>query len=941
MTKLKLNDRVLVRTPRFSYTDRLTDSWEELKLLIRDASPDLYAVVKDLSHASFLKAEPKVQLAVNKYFNRARFRSTPYGAFAAISLTRLSTATDEALQLSEQPFVHRFADWRTAPPDISVQFNDPSMLFFTNTSYYRVMDEIRFIQRQDDNYIMAAIDFDPIILYILDICHKPTSFPTLLAALNEKLSATDLEGYLTDLHEVQLLLTNKSRNIIGEDYFNRVVQADDYSKEYLVAERKTQEGSINRQVLRHLPELALKLQSLAPAKSTPNMVSFRNQFIRKYEGSEVGIMEALDPDVGIGYGNMTLNEDQMALSPYLFDDTPDNAATQYNQLRTRLMQAMIAGTKGNPIALETLLPKERSEGMLPNTLSAGVTVVDDQVFLEHMGGATATSILGRFALALPKVEEYCKELTDWEEAANPDVLLFDIGYTKEDAVDNVNRRPAIYNHQLNILNYDTSVAPLTIADITLSVQGNEIILRSRSLNKRILPRLATAYNYIRSDLPLFRLLMDIQSQGLSTPLSFRPINLIPDLAYYPRLQFKNIVIAPACWQIGSALFATASTAAEKLAALTHHLHTAIPCRYIKTGIADQTLLFDTEQADDVALLLSLLQKEPSRKIYVEEAALPVTPIIKDENNRAYLPQLILTLQHGDPIAAPLTALQQEFPATAQRQWVAPGGNWLYFEIYSSEQLATLLLVEKIQPYLEQFQFAVRKWFFIRYNEGGTHLRLRLQLNEVSHTGVMVTALTAVLSPELQSGVVSDIKLCTYKKEVHRYLPEQMDRVEHHFYVDSEYVISLLPSGLSANARYQLCVELFDFAASRGLIEPRNIEQLVNKLKDSYNAEHSVKPAQFKAINIQYKEFLQEAVPPLSISSAALFEKLKRSLVDTLAAYPKLIRPKILADLMHMHINRLFSTRQRVHEMLFYNLLTLNHKRQQAQAKPISNLRIPG
>ena len=77
MTKLELNDRVLVRTPRFSYTDRLTDRWGELKPLIRDASPDLYAVVKDLSHASFLKAEPKVQLAVNKYFNRARSRSTP------------------------------------------------------------------------------------------------------------------------------------------------------------------------------------------------------------------------------------------------------------------------------------------------------------------------------------------------------------------------------------------------------------------------------------------------------------------------------------------------------------------------------------------------------------------------------------------------------------------------------------------------------------------------------------------------------------------------------------------------------------------------------------------------------------------------------------------------------------------------------------------------
>ncbi|MGE9310495.1 thiopeptide-type bacteriocin biosynthesis protein [Niabella sp. CJ426] len=932
MTKLELNDQVLIRTPRFSFTDRLSDKWDELKLLIKEASPDLYSVIKNLDYQSLVTADAKVRLAVNKYFNRARFRSTPFGAFATVSLNKFSNTSAGCIELAEKPIIHSFTDWTTPTPQDIDSISDTKLLFFANTSYYRVLDELRFIQRQGENYVMAAIDFDPLIIDILVSCQKPISFSALLTEIRYKVSQVDLETYLSELYEVQLVLTNRSRNIIGEDYFNRTQSKCNHNKQYIIAERTSLGGAISKQPLHYLPELAATLQRITSVKASRNLLTFKNQFIKKYEQAEIPVMEALDPDIGIGYGNMAQHDSDKALSPFLIEEGSSVLGDDYSGLRDRLFRSMLCCKRGDAINLESLIPGEEPSTILPNTISAGVVVADDQVFLEYMGGATANSILGRFALAVPGIGQYCNELAEWEKAANPGVLFFDVGYTKEDAVDNVNRRPAIYDLQLNILNYDTSASPLSVFDLTVSIHRDEIILRSQTLNTRLMPRLATAYNYQRSDLPLFRLLMDIQNQGLSTALSFRPVNLIPDLPHYPRIQFKNIIVAPACWQLSTQIFEGINSQAPKLSVLTNYLQTTIPSRFLKTGIADQTLLFDSRSVDDVALLLSILLKDPKGKIHVEEVALPESPVVIDELSRPYLAQLILTLQHAEPVVAPLTVVQRTFPSLSKRQWIPPGLDWLYFEIYSSPNIANDLLVRKIRYYLDQFRSGIAKWFFIRYNENGQHLRLRLQIEDLSSTATMITALATVLEPELESGIVSDIKLCTYKKETHRYLPGNMGQVEHHFYTDSEFVISMIQSMLSDNHRYQLCMGLFDCVANSGLIEPANVEHLIGKLADSYNAEHVIRQPQFKAINSRYKAFRQETMPSLNINSTALYERMKQSMIETLNGYPKLVRPKIFADLMHMHINRLFATEQRTHEMVFYNFLALERKNKKYSGK---------
>jgi len=918
MAKLSIHDAVILRTPRFGLRSQLSDDWPLLKKLIKDASPDFYQVIADLSYADLAHAEDKIRFTVLKYYNRACYRATPYGGFATVSITRLSP--ENAVTIGE-PVIHTFPDWAEAGLPASGPLNGDT-LFFTNSSFYVLGNEIRYLQRQDREIHISAVSYDAEIMQVLKACSTPKCFRELVCALADSVPQAQLEQLLPALVEVQLLLTSADPNIIGKDYFARVGRPPSSETNYQIAERKAR-GGFDKRLFWHLPGLADRLSRLLAARVPADLQKFKEAFVRRFEQAEVPIMLALDPEAGVGYGDTAQHITAGDFGTVI--GLPEQPVGDVNAaLRERLLSALLEHNNYT-IQLEDLITATDKEGNFPNSLAATCTVVDDCLWMDMMGGASAASMSGRFALAIPEIESYCRQITSAEQAANPDILFFDVGYTKEGKVDNVNRRPSIYDLQLNILNYDTSGAPLTLDDVYISVQRDEVVLRSLSRNKRILPRMATAYNYRRSDLSVFRLLMDIQSQDLQTNLTFRLPGLIPGLQFYPRIQFENIIVSPAAWRLPKQDLQILTLNEERRRFLQNWLGERLITNYIKIGSGDQTLCLALNSDEDMHLLVSLWLKQ--KDLLVEEAGVPYTSTVKDTEGFAYLHQVVVALQHNEPIAKPLTAVQERFPSLAGRIAIPPGNEWLYFQIFCAQHRSDEVL-EKITGYLEESRIYLHQWFFIRYDEGGYHIRLRLLLKDTGIAYELIQRLSCAFHSELTSGIVSDIKLCTYKPEVNRYLPDQMPLVEGHFYADSEFVLATLPEKLTENARYRLCLDLFNAVQSSGVIGHHQLEHLVKKMTEAYNNEHRVQQAQFKVINSRFRTFVKEPEPLLSLNSAVLQERLKRSLVETLEAYPQLIRAKILADLLHMHINRLFSSDQRAHEMLFYNYLALILKRRE-------------
>jgi hypothetical protein len=532
VTKPILQDQVIFRVPRFSYQDEMSEHWSELKNMIAYASPEFFSIIKDMSLDELSMADRKVQMTVRKYYNRACFRSTPYGTFSTVGVGAFDWKKDSLIELEEKISLHSFRDWTNGQGLPEIQFSSDTLLF-SNTTFYRVQDEIRYLQRTESDFHIRAINYDAVTWEILNFCVIPKTINHITDHF-PGLDRKELLEHLIDLSSLQLIITSGFANIIGEDYYLRMglpgVESD---KKYLIAERKAITGTFDRGLFRHLPELIQNLQKISIAYQNSDLLEFGNNFIRKYELAEIPIMEALDPEVGVGYGSFANHINSSPVTRFVTKSLSAKK-TERNELRDKLFVEILEHTRtGQAIELTKLIPEHGKAVVLPNSLTAVCNVVDGNIWMEALGGASATAISGRFALALREIKDYCKSIAALEQSANPEVLFFDIGYTKEVAVDNINRRPAIYDHQLNILNYDTSDTPLSISDILISVQGEEVVLRSRSLGKRLVPRTASAYNHRRSDLPLFRLLMDIQYQGLTVDLLPSLREIIPGLSYYP------------------------------------------------------------------------------------------------------------------------------------------------------------------------------------------------------------------------------------------------------------------------------------------------------------------------------------------------------------------------------------------------------------------------
>ena len=93
---------------------------------------------------------------------------------------------------------------------------------------------------------------------------------------------------------------------------------------------------------------------------------------------------------------------------------------------------------------------------------------------------------------------------------------------------------------------------IPVHDIMISVvNGQTIRLRSKKLNKWIVPRLSTAHNFTHDSIPIYRFLCYVQMQDIRPDLTFRWNNLLTGRKFLPRVTYGNVVLATATWNFTS------------------------------------------------------------------------------------------------------------------------------------------------------------------------------------------------------------------------------------------------------------------------------------------------------------------------------------------------------------------------------------------------------
>lgn len=308
------------------------------------------------------------------------------------------------------------------------------------------------------------------------------------------------------------------------------------------------------------------MNKLNPKPSSTNIGQFKDAFFERYETRELPLLKALDTESGIGYKQNAGSGDIAPLVDDLAVGGPPNSGgseIRWNRIQAFLLKKYQEAAINKKYEVELtdkeLEPFESDWNDLPDTFSAMVQIVDDKsdiypkkrILTTGFGGSSSGNLLGRFCHADPKTDTFVKEIAQIENELKPNAVLAEIIHLPESRVGNVLLRPVLRQYEIPYL--AKSAVPvedqIKMQDLMISVEQNRVKLRSKRLNKEIVPRLTNAHNYSFNALPVYQFLADLQTQNLRGGLGFSWGSLAGEYDFLPRVIYRNIILSPATWNI--------------------------------------------------------------------------------------------------------------------------------------------------------------------------------------------------------------------------------------------------------------------------------------------------------------------------------------------------------------------------------------------------------
>lgn len=705
---------------------------------------------------------------------------------------------------------------------------------------------------------------------------------------------------------------------------------------YSNLERKKLSGSLNIKRQEQISIAITALRALVPYTSPQQLKDFISEFKNRFDRQKVPLLVSLDPDAGIAYGGLSGTDRGPLLEQIKFNPTTQTSTVmEWTKVHQLLLQLWTNNTNRGvyePIELTSshLSKLDTSVRPLPPSIMVMFREIDDQVFMENAGGCSGTAIIGRFTLFNDEVLDLSKQIAQIEEQANPDVTFADIGILSDTHTDNINRRYPVYSYEIPI-----NAAPvqpvsnqIALSDLLISIVNDEVVLESVSLQKVIQPRLTSAYNYARNHLSIFKFLCDLQYQGTHNNLSFDLEYYFPGLKFYPRVSIGVVILSAAKWYLTTNDIdylnkATEKEGLDKMLEIKQQIN--LPDLICLTR-ADQQLVFNLTQKEEVLLLLNCIAG--AEQVKLQEYFLPKPHQSKVTiAGKPVISQFITFLYQTDPVYRAKSFSPQPVINKKIKREFAPGGEWLYFKIYCSPQTADHLLSKQILPLMAALERReVSSWFFIRYLESGYHLRLRLKVNPTDIGRVMVK-LKDQLAVSLQSHDVKKLQTDTYVREIERYGADIIELVEDFFSTSSKLIVYFIKSRSLVYSNHSLAI--MDMDQLMGLFVPSVTDQIsfLQLVSDNFYQEFSGTKALKVDLDLKYRELKTEIQSLLHDPHYYKTLKLgkyhqvfvqRAALLATKALQFTTARKiALLADMIHMHFNRLFTQEGREQEYIIY------------------------
>lgn len=713
----------------------------------------------------------------------------------------------------------------------------------------------------------------------------------------------------------------------------------------------------------------------------PELAGFVRAFVNRYGDVEVPLLDALDEDVGVGFGA----PHEASGSPLIdrLDSFPlpvDGAVAEPRDgRRTAALLRLAVDAVANGVLVAELSDRDLEDlevggrPPLPDSFVALFTAqrsvahdagTVDAIHLSYTLGPSATRFFGRFCQADERLERATRGLIAAEERLRPEAVFAEIVHLPDGRSGNVAARPSLRSREIPYLSTSGlgNDAQIRLEDLRVSIREGEVILRSVVTNERVLPRLASMHNTTwDGQLPVYRFLGAVQSQGCCEMLEWR-WGAADALPFLPRVQRAGVVFAKARWYVRRRdLAADGDDLAAGMRAFRERWR--VP-RLVEVEEGDNRLVLDLETELGAASLFHRLKAAGALRLNEVWPVAGSSAARLGEGEAAH--EVVLPFTRRSTASREIAL--QSFPSLSPAHRFALGSEWAYLKLYAGAGEIDRLLVNDVLPAMEEArrQDPELQFFFIRYADPEWHLRLRVRAGSVP--GLHVRTLLALNQEFASANAAWHSHFATYDRELERYGgPECIDECERWFCEESTAVLRLLAAAYG-NADRTLR-PAWALATAMRLLDAAGLRH-----EDRLRFLEAQREAQFKLVATSASGIAQlrkavahqvRASEGMLSRSLGLADEAPEStrtdqmalgtllstvdaastrLFDHVRGLSASLLPRfanaLLQSTIHMSVNRVFNSRHRVHELALYAVLArhqarvvaLGHEGEAADAK---------
>jgi class I lanthipeptide synthase len=969
----------------------------------------------------------KVEHVLVRYFSRMAGRATPFGLFAGVSTGTIDAETNLALLERAQYRRHTRLDMDYLYALTDAITRDPSLrnnlIFHPNSSLYRAAGRARYVEsrlkEKERLYHLVAVEETDYLSATIKRAGAGATPDTLAAALvNDEISLPDAREYIAELIDSQILVPAISLNVSGPEPVHPLIEqlrttnetaeiGADLERTYNELEsidhdglgvaperyrsiaralealpakveltrlfqvdmtKPAPEATLGREVLDELERGVEILHRLSARRPNRELSLFREAFARRYEDREVPLVEALDEEIGVGFGNS--EESAPLLKGLDFPPLPEEAqidSARQEFMLSKLCESLSHGAYEIHLELaelETIKTKDplplpdsfAIEATVAARSSAALAAGDFRVVFGAGNGPSGAILLGRFCHADPSLEERVRAMLRDEESRQPEAIFAEIVHLPEGRLGNVISRPRMREYEIPYL--ARSVAEqeyqIPVADLLVSVKSEHVLLRSARLQREVIPRLTNAHNFSWKGLGIYKFLCLLQSQRTAV-LPGWDWGALAVAPFLPRVCVGRLVLSLARWRLAKAELgelAKVKGPARFRAVQSIRSQQKLP-RFIALADGDNLLPVDLDNVLSVDSFTQLIKEREAAVLielfpgleelcatgpegsFVHELIVPFVTS-KDEGER------MKDEVKQRPADSPSSFIPH--PSSFRRRF-PPGSEWLYAKLYCGSATADVLLRDLVREIVNAVKAAhgADLWFFIRYGDPDWHLRLRFHGPPQALQQTVLPLIHEKTAPFIAGGQIWRTQLDTYEREVERYGGVAgIELAERLFHADSEAVLQLIeslePGDAGADERWRLTVYGIDRLLADFGFDLTMRHSILKNARDVFAKEFRVEKNLWSQLSDRFRKerrelrTLLDASPdsdhPLAPGVEILHQRSRNlaNIVSELRSHDRkgglsLSLPELMPSYIHMHANRLLRSAQRQQELLIYDLLT--------------------